>query len=213
MKSALIDDESLRLEDHLRLIKESIDVELEDHADECAGAARCLICRTRADDETVNRIAIARLEYAQKVLPLDRNGRGGLCVYCGGISDQRDHLLPRGWTGEAIRRLVPTVPACAHCNRTINDHPSPLIAERSSHVASRIRLREGMNLSRSEKTDEELEEYGHRLRTMLRAKRFQRQVLRARLIVLDLGGLPEVPEEWRALLAEGEYVKIVSEAS
>lgn len=41
------------------------------------------------------------------------------CVYCGGPSDTRDHIIPTALTGVARRSSVLTVPACRECNSMI----------------------------------------------------------------------------------------------
>jgi hypothetical protein len=209
----LIDHESLILEDQLRLAHDELAELLGEHAQDCDGSERCRTCRDLHDDRLPNRLAYARLEYSQKALRLVRDTYGEICIYCGGSADQRDHLLPRGWTGEGVRKLVPTVPACGNCNGTINDHPSPVIAERSGYVAGRIRIKHARQLRINDRTESELEEFGEHMGSRLRAAQNKRQVLRARLIVLDLGGLPEVPESWLCLLAEGEYSGLLRDFS
>ena len=60
------------------------------------------------------------------------------CVYCGATATEKDHLLPLPWTGKAVRKLVPTVPACRSCNRTLSDFPNPHIYYRCQLIADEI---------------------------------------------------------------------------
>lgn len=46
----------------------------------------------------------------------------GICIYCGRLADTVDHLLPRGFTGEANRRFTAIVPACRWCNKIGRAH-------------------------------------------------------------------------------------------
>ena len=184
-----------------------LDMEVYHHKLGCDLGSRCVTCIELSDVDLRSRIGIARMEYIVKVQKLDPS-LSGLCVYCGSFAEQRDHLLPLPWSGKAVRSMVPTVPSCGHCNRTISDFSSPLIIERSFLVATRIRKKFRRELRIVDKAENNLLEYGIGLQTNLRARQFERQRLRARLSILDCGGLPEVPASIQNLLLEAEYVKV-----
>ncbi len=179
------------------------------HLSECESSERCLQCREldAVDAKVIGRISLARTEYREKVESFDTSDNV-LCIYCGAVWDQRDHLLPRNWSGDALRPLVPTVPACAECNRTISDFPSPIVSERAMLVAQRLRWKFRVELRIPDRTAEEFSEFGDSMRKSLMARQYGRHLLRTRLHVLDLGGLPEVPEQWVSKLATGDYAEL-----
>jgi hypothetical protein len=122
---------------------------------------------------------------------------------------EKDHLLPRNWTGEGVRKLVPTVPACRFCNGTLSDFPEPLIAARCAQIARKIRMRHRRQLSLPMRSDDDLQEFGYRMQQSLRARQATRIEMRAKLVVLDLGGVPELPASLIDLLTVGEYESLV----
>jgi hypothetical protein len=181
----------------------------EEHQSDCDGSERCLVCRYLARDEIPGRLGLASFEYRTKVAIFDPRQDGILCIYCGSLSEHRDHLLPRGWTGEGIRRVVPTVPACADCNKYISDFPEPLIVARAHVVADKLRKKMGKLLFARDRSEEEFAEFGEKMRQTLMAAQFRRQANRVRLHVLDLGGLPEVPKPMIQQLTEGNYENFI----
>jgi hypothetical protein len=180
----------------------------DEHLRTCSLGATCQSCRVLVDEEFVGRLQLARREYVDKVEPLEYL-RGLLCVYCGGHSSEKDHLLPRNWTGEGVRKLVPTVPACRFCNGTLRDFPEPIIANRTALIARKIRTKHRRQLGLPMRTDDELKEYGYRMQQSLRALQADRLELHAKLVVLDLGGVPELPSNLIDLLTVGEYERFI----
>lgn len=89
-----------------------------------------------------------------------------VCVYCGLPCDQRDHLLPAPSTGLALRKLVLTVPACGECNASINDFPDPHVGHRRLVAQKKIAKKNRRLLQRKEKTEAELSQLGHELRSV-----------------------------------------------
>lgn len=95
----------------------------------------------------------------------------GLCIYCGTPGWTKDHLLPVGLTGRAVRKHVLTVPACGECNSLIGASYAPSITERREIAKAGIRRKYGRKLSAHEYSNEEMEEFGPGLRpTILRAR-------------------------------------------
>lgn len=103
----------------------------------------------------------------------------GVCVYCGEYADTRDHLLPVTHTGKAVRRHVLTVPACRQCNSFIGDASAPSITERRAIAHSSLRRKRFRVLQSFDYTDDELEEFGHSMRSsVLRAREEKDRMLR-----------------------------------
>lgn len=105
----------------------------------------------------------------------------GLCAFCGWDADSVDHLMPRAWTGEAAREFVLTVPACRDCNSRIGDQYAPTIAMRKAIVFDSLSRRHSKLLSTRSWTDDELEEFGRRLRHELEAREALRRIVKYRL--------------------------------
>lgn len=112
----------------------------------------------------------------------------GVCVYCGQSADTKDHLLPRTWTGEAVRKNVLTVPACQECNSTIGDRYAPSITERRKIAQLAIAKKSKKLLQMPEWTKDELAELGKNLRSTIERGLHDRNVARARL------SWPDVPD-------------------
>lgn len=91
----------------------------------------------------------------------------GVCIYCGRSAGTRDHLLPRRWTGDALRKYVATVPACGTCNSVLSDTLTWSITERRALAHHRLARKYRTVLLTLDKTDEELDEYGPTLRAHL----------------------------------------------
>ena len=90
--------------------------------------------------------------------------RSGECVYCGETADTMDHLLPRGWTGDALRKRVPVVPACRECNSTLGDRLIPEVQERRHYVHNRYRSKYRNRLRTVVLGSDDLAELGDGLR-------------------------------------------------
>lgn len=103
----------------------------------------------------------------------------GICTYCGEYADTQDHLLPATFTGKAVRRHVLTVPACGQCNSRIGDAYAPSITERRAIAQNGLRRKYFRLLQSFDYTDEELEEFGHAMKSsVLRARDEKTRLLR-----------------------------------
>lgn len=91
----------------------------------------------------------------------------GVCVYCGMPAWTKDHLLPEPWTGLAARTFVATVPAFGQCNSLLSDALEPNIIERRKIAHERLRRKSRKILATVDRTDEELDEYGPGLRSVI----------------------------------------------
>lgn len=91
----------------------------------------------------------------------------GICIYCGRHGFTKDHLYPRGWTGEGERRFTAVVPACGTCNSLISDTFTVSITERRELAHLRIRRKFAKVLRAVDHTPEELDEYGPSLRAYI----------------------------------------------
>lgn len=180
------------------------------HKHEFVSDSGCEICVELRDLNFRSRVQQAQAEYSLKVGRLNPSLKE-LCIYCGAPANQLDHLLPLPWTGKAVRSLVPTVPACGNCNRTINDFPNPSIMERSMLVAASLRKKHAKNLRIADRSEDEFEEFEGLLQKSLRARQFERQYLRSRLSVLECGGLPEVDARTVEALLKGQYEALSSD--
>lgn len=105
----------------------------------------------------------------------------GVCVYCGLSANTKDHLIPRGWSGETARSFVLTVPSCRECNAFISDKWAPTITERRTIAQDRIKSKYRAALRVHRFTKEDLAEMGPNLRSMVDAKHAIAEVVRDRL--------------------------------
>ncbi|HKU31185.1 MAG TPA: hypothetical protein VJQ60_11915 [Arthrobacter sp.] len=105
----------------------------------------------------------------------------GVCVYCGEYADTRDHLLPVTYTGAAVRRHVLTVPACRQCNSLIGDAYAPSITERRAIAHNGLRRKYFKLLQSYDFTDEELEDFGHAMKSSVIRAGQEKQTLLRRL--------------------------------
>lgn len=105
----------------------------------------------------------------------------GVCVYCGVIADTEDHLLPRTWTGEAVRKHVITIPACRQCNSHINDRYMPSITARRTEAHRYIERKYRKVLQIPKWTKEDLGALGKSLRSSVESGLNEQRLARARL--------------------------------
>ena len=89
------------------------------------------------------------------------------CVYCGESATTKDHLLPRSWSGDAGRRLVPVVPSCQECNSTLGDRFLPDVMDRRNYVHERYRVKYRKPLKAVLYGPTDLEQFGPGLRNGL----------------------------------------------
>lgn len=104
-----------------------------------------------------------------------------ICIYCGRSGNTKDHLMPKAVSGLALRKYVLTVPACGECNNIINDTVAYSITERRriAHAGIRKKYRKALNVHPY--TDEEIEEFGHMLQTVILAGKHNKQLILERL--------------------------------
>lgn len=142
------------------------------------------------DDGSLSPLAFAQLEHAA-ALPSIERWRGTACTYCGDFAGTVDHLLPRSWTGEAERPLVPVVPACQDCNSALGDALVHGIQARAAHVAKVLRRKNHRLLDESARwSDAEMAELDGVLSIYVTTRQTRRRRLWDRLAVLEAGGVP-----------------------
>lgn len=110
-----------------------------------------------------------------------------VCIYCGRTAFTKDHLLPRGWSGEARRRFVAVVPSCGTCNTLLGDTLTWSITERREIAHSRIRRKYAKLLRVVEFGKSDLAELGPTLRASVEHGMSSKQV------VLDMLAWPGDP--------------------
>lgn len=111
------------------------------------------------------------------------------CVYCGDYWTDRDHLLPRNYTGEIYRLKTPTVRSCGRCNSLLSDVLMPDVEERALYVAGRERLHNKKMLNAKRWAQTDLTDFRGRLLRAVKNQMAQLQHLETRLSVLESGGL------------------------
>lgn len=104
------------------------------------------------------------LEALEAFTAVHLDYRSGECVYCGEIATTVDHLLPIGWSGDALRKRVPVVPACVECNSTLGDRHIPTVWERRAWLHARYRTKYRKRLRTVLLGADDLEELGPALR-------------------------------------------------
>ena len=103
------------------------------------------------------------------------------CVYCGETATEADHLLPKPYTGEALRSVVPTVPSCRECNCTLGDRFLPDVADRREWLHKRYRTKYKKRLKTVMLGELDLAELGPQLRAALVAQMDEHERLMRRL--------------------------------
>lgn len=179
----------------MKIVDESAIVKvLDEHLEWCdVGPRNCTDCATAlGPPRIISSLAVASAELL--AIREWLQGNEWMCVYCGGVAQSRDHLVPREWIGFAVRSVVPTVGACLDCNEKINAALVFTIAGRSEIAASRIRSKWGKRLRIPDRSAEDLEEFGYGMRSNLLAAQAERTEIRRRLMVLDVGGAPFASE-------------------
>lgn len=104
-----------------------------------------------------------------------------LCVYCGWDADTVDHVLPRAWSGDAGRAVVPKVPACKDCNVRIGNRHAPTLGERRQMVWESLERKHRKLLRCAGWSDDEMADFGPRLRAEMEAREAKRRMVRYRL--------------------------------
>lgn len=169
-----------------------------EHLEECeVGPERCRDCRLARDPEAISAIDVARRDYEHYRRWL-RSTLRAVCIYCGDTSSHEDHMVPRPWSGDALRPHVPTVPSCAECNGLIGDTPIFTVAGRAEHIAEVFRRRHCKPLAIIDHDEEYFQDMMPRFRKRMKAQQEARQLLRHRLMVLDSGGTPMTEDMDRA---------------
>lgn len=105
----------------------------------------------------------------------------GVCTYCGDPAGTRDHLMPRGYTGNTVRQVIAVVPACGNCNSRIGDTFAVSVSERREVAQASIHKSYKRLLAVPDKTPEDLRTLGPTLRTVARQNNLKREWLRGRL--------------------------------
>lgn len=99
------------------------------------------------------------------------------CVYCGRPATQRDHVLPvtvaaslslhRPGVRKELGQGLSTVPACGECNRFASNKPFRWIREKRAYIQSRLKDKYAEKVRATLWDDEELEELGPSLRSLI----------------------------------------------
>jgi hypothetical protein len=121
------------------------------------------------------------MAHIHTLKPLTIDYLPGVCVYCGLTADTKDHLVPRGWSGEVDRSWVLTVPACRECNSAIGAKWAPTVTERRDLAHKHIRKRYAKYLSRFPHTKKDMAEMGPNLRSYCEAGLQMRELVHDRL--------------------------------
>lgn len=101
----------------------------------------------------------------------------GVCIYCGRSGRTKDHLLPRRWTGDALRHWVAIVPACGTCNSVLSDTLTWSITERRAICHARLRRHYRKVFRTKMFTPEELDEFGPGLRPYVEDEMAKRRIV------------------------------------
>ena len=102
-------------------------------------------------------------------------------MYCGETATTKDHLIPRGYSGDADRLRVPTVPSCVECNSTLGDIYLPDVMERREIVHQKYKTKYKGLLKVIWYGEEDLLEFGPQLRSVIMLRMEQHITLMRRL--------------------------------
>lgn len=108
------------------------------------------------------------------------------CIYCGDIANSRDHFIPRAFVkriedlGWADKDNI-IVPACTECNSTAGSKVFATISEKRKYIHEQYKKKYKKLLEMPSWTEDELEEYGHSLRTHIKHSLTAKDEIRARL--------------------------------
>jgi hypothetical protein len=102
-----------------------------------------------------------RITYRHPDYPSDS------CVYCGEVATSRDHLIPRAFSGESERAIVPVVPACLECNSTLGARYMPDVIERREYLHARYRVKYRKYMRRVMWGPSDMQQFGPQMRTVI----------------------------------------------
>ena len=110
------------------------------------------------------------------------------CFYCGDTTQKihRDHVRPVSM--QSVSRNYDksdTVPCCAECNMTLGGKIITTVEERSAYLLERYSSKYRKALKVPDRTEEELSEYGERMRSTIRACMVQKKWIIERLEYLS----------------------------
>lgn len=105
----------------------------------------------------------------------------GICIYCGRAGHTKDHLMPKSTSGSSLRKYVLTVPACGECNSLINDTVAFSITERRMVAHARMRKKHAKKLRAFDYSPEEIEEFGHTLKSVILSGQHDKRAILDRL--------------------------------
>ena len=142
----------------------------------------------------------------------------GVCIYCGRPGWTKDHLFPRRWTGDALRKFTAVVPACGTCNSLLGDTLTWSITERRMICHARLRKHYRKTLRTKDFSAGELREFQGTLRAYIKSEMVKKREVLAMLEwptdpsydlrALEHSGL-EDPYVLGLILAEHDLVDLV----
>lgn len=91
----------------------------------------------------------------------------GDCVYCGETATTRDHLIPRNFSGESERAIVPVVPACVECNSTLGARYMPDVQERRDWLHARYKAKYRRHMRKVMWGPSDMKQFGPQVRTVI----------------------------------------------
>lgn len=106
------------------------------------------------------------------------------CFYCGDDSQtlQRDHVIPSSFAETSCSYdQRKTVSCCRECNITLSNRPYHTLEERSAFLLERYQSKYRKALKVPHRTEDELKEYGPRMRSTIKSSLIQKEWVTARL--------------------------------
>lgn len=102
---------------------------------------------------------------------------GDVCIYCGEIAVDRDHVPPHASTGGLIKTFFrhEVVPACKNCNGALHAKPLLTIADRAAWLLRRFQKK--IDAMPSPWTEAEISKLGHALQQYVRRNESKRTKL------------------------------------
>jgi len=133
--------------------------------------------------------------------------RGNKCTYCGDPASSMDHVVPVSW-GQVSRKGASysrrkVVPSCSECNNTLGNIKKHTVADRAEYLLDRYLFKYNKILCCPKWTDEEIEELGYNLKTIILQQNMHQKILEQRMTWIEQVILtnPTIKEVWEEINA------------
>jgi len=107
------------------------------------------------------------------------------CIYCNSIlGSDRDHVIPKSWTGNPSFAERYVVPCCKQCNGLLGSAPVHTVEERAAYLYERYSHKYSKELQTEDWTPIELKQMSKTMKKFILAKQKERKDINQKLVNL-----------------------------